>query len=128
VESADAAGAGTVLVVDDDPAVRDLIASALEDEGFAPVVLEDPRETVVVARVLLPDAITLDLQMSALDGHRVLNGLQGHATTREVPVVVVSADAETLTDRERKMVARALGKPFDLPDLVDAIRGVVGRP
>jgi two-component system phosphate regulon response regulator PhoB len=128
MESADAARRGTVLVVDDDPAVRDLIASALEDEGFAPVVVEDPRETVVVARELVPEAITLDLEMPALDGHGILRRLQDHARTREVPVVVVSADAEALTDRERTMVSRALAKPFELPELVSAIRAAVGRP
>ena len=117
----------TVLVVEDDPTLRDLITTVLEGEGFETVQVRDGKQALRAAHEIEPDAITLDLEIPGLDGRSVLRGLRDDARVREVPVVVVSAACETLTNQERRQVARALGKPFQVPELVRAVSVALSR-
>ena len=116
-----------ILVVEDDPMIGGLIAEILEDEGFEPVVVHDGREALRRLRAAQPDAITLDLDMPGLDGRGMLRRLRADAATREVPVVVISANSDILSHQERSQVVHTLGKPFLLPELVDAVSTAVGR-
>ena len=117
----------TVLVVDDDPSVADLIAALLESEGYYPILAKDGDQALQTAYEVKPDAITLDLDMPGLDGRGMLRRLRADAATREVPVVVVSANSDILSHQERGQVVHTLGKPFLLPELVDAVSTAVGR-
>ena len=117
----------TVLVVEDDPTLRDLITTVLEGEGFETVQARDGKQALRVAHDLEPDAITLDLEIPGLAGRSVLRGLRDDVRVRGVPVVVVSAACETLTNQERRQVARTLGKPFQLPELVRAVNVALAR-
>ena len=116
-----------VLVVDDDPTIGDLIAMALTFEGFDPVLVRDGEQALRAARSLRPDAITLDLEMPGRDGRSILRSLQADDETRQVPVVVVSANCHSLSTQEEGLVARTVPKPFELPALVEAVGSVVGR-
>ena len=117
----------TVLVVDDDPSIADLIAALLESEGYYPILARDGDQALRAACDVKPDAITLDLDMPGLDGRGMLRRLRADAAMREVPVVVVSANSDVLSLQERRQVVHALSKPFLLPELVDAVGIAVGR-
>ena len=117
----------TVLVVDDDPSIADLIAALLESEGYYPVLAEDGDVALRAASEVKPDAITLDLDMPGLDGRAILRQLRADSATREVPVVVVSANSDVLSLHERSQVVHALSKPFLLPELVDAVSTAIRR-
>jgi PAS domain S-box-containing protein len=96
-------GAGaTVLVVDDDPTIRDLVGRALTKHGFSVDVARNGREGLERARELLPAAIVLDVMMPELDGWGVLTELKADSTTAEIPVVI-------LTILEQSEVGFALG-------------------
>lgn len=117
----------TVLVVDDDPVIGDLIAQILLLEGFDPILIQNSQQALQAARDLKPDAITLDLDMPALDGRSVLRGLRTDAATHDVPVVVVSANCQSLSVQEQAQVCRTLDKPFDLPELIQAVSSAVSN-
>jgi GAF domain-containing protein/CheY-like chemotaxis protein len=121
--SADASPRGSlVLVVDDDPAVRDLMARFLGREGFRVAVAAGGEEGLRLARELRPEVVTLDVMMPGMDGWAVLGALKADAATADIPVVM-------LTIVDDKNLGYALGaaeyltKPIDR----DRLLAVLGR-
>jgi CheY-like chemotaxis protein len=115
----------TVLVIEDDPSIGGLIAAALEGEGFRPVVARDGNQALRRLSEVEPDAITLDLELPGLDGRSVLRRLRSDRKHRHVPVVVVSACSDSLSRQERDDVCGTLAKPFDVPELIQAVNSAV---
>ena len=108
----DTAALAYVLVVDDDPAARDLLARFLKREGFAVTGAADGQAGLTLARALRPQAILLDVEMPQMDGWSVLHALRQDPALVDTPVVMVSAKSE-------RSLASALGatdyllKPVD---------------
>ena len=85
-----AARGDTVLVVDDDPAVRDILERYLTGEGFRVVTVERGEDVLRVARETKPAAITLDVMMPGQDGWAVLTALKNDPDVADIPVVMLS--------------------------------------
>jgi signal transduction histidine kinase/CheY-like chemotaxis protein/ligand-binding sensor domain-containing protein len=84
-------GAGpVVLVIDDDPTVRDLMQRSLGKDGYRVEVAADGRTGLEMARRLKPAIITLDVMMPSMDGWAVLNALKADAATADIPVVMLT--------------------------------------
>jgi PAS domain S-box-containing protein len=79
-----------VLVIDDDPAVRDLMRRALERDGFRVQWASNGEEGLKLARRLHPDAITLDVMMPGMDGWLVLSALKADPQLADTPVVMAT--------------------------------------
>jgi len=90
----------SVLVIDDDPAAVDLLASQLRQRDY--VVLRAPggREGIDLARRYRPDLITLDLEMPEISGFDVVEALKGSPATAQIPIIVVTARELTRHDRD----------------------------
>jgi GAF domain-containing protein/DNA-binding response OmpR family regulator len=84
------AGTGTVLVIDDDASVREIVQRFLAREGFRVVTAAGGEEGLRLARQLGPDAITLDVMMPGLDGWAVLAALKSEPATADIPVVMLT--------------------------------------
>jgi GAF domain-containing protein/DNA-binding response OmpR family regulator len=82
--------AGTVLVIDDEPTVGDLVQRFLAREGFHVVTATSPDEGLARARQLQPDVITLDVLMPGTDGWAVLSALKSNPETADIPVVMLT--------------------------------------
>jgi signal transduction histidine kinase/CheY-like chemotaxis protein/putative methionine-R-sulfoxide reductase with GAF domain len=114
-------GMGTVLVIDDEAAVRDLMQRFLTREGFRVVTAAGGEEGFRRARELRPDTITLDVMMPGMDGWAVLSALKADPDVADIPVVM-------LTIVDDKNLGYALGaadyltKPIDRERLVTALR------
>ncbi|MDH3914841.1 MAG: response regulator, partial [Chromatiales bacterium] len=114
------APSGRVLVIDDDPAVRDLLARNLIRDGYEVLLAEDGARGLDLARNNELVAITLDVMMSGMDGWSVLRALKADEHTRNVPVIMV-------TIVEDKSLGYTLGaadyltKPVDRKTLIGAI-------
>ncbi len=85
-----AAHAGTVLVIDDDAAARELVARCLEKRGLRAVAAADGASGLQLARERHPDAITLDIVMPGMDGWAVLSALKADPATADIPVIMLS--------------------------------------
>jgi len=117
-----------VLIVEDDPAQRQVVRTALESEGYAVDEARDGHEGLVRLRATIPDLIILDLLMPGMDGFEFAAALQAHPDWRRIPVIVVTAKDLTADDRRRLEagVAKILLKhEFDPRELVDQLRSSI---
>jgi CheY-like chemotaxis protein len=85
-----AEGASTVLVIDDDATVRDLLQRFLGKEEFHVVSASEGEEGLRLARELHPDAITLDVMMPGMDGWAVLSALKADPDVSDIPVIMLT--------------------------------------
>jgi CheY-like chemotaxis protein len=114
-----------ILVVDDDPTVRELVARHLERAGFAVTTAKGGQDGLRLARELRPAAVTLDIMMPDIDGWTVLAAMKGDPALSHIPVVL-------MTIVEEKNRGYALGaadylvKPVDRGKLVEALRHICG--
>jgi CheY-like chemotaxis protein len=84
----------TILIVDDEPIIRELFQRVLEHEGHTIVTAGNGREALEEVRHQVPDLILLDLNMPLMDGISFLRLLRRHMDWRKIPVVVMSAMAD----------------------------------
>ena len=119
-----------ILVVDDDPTVRELMERHLRKEGFAVLTAAGGVEGLAQARRAHPAAITLDVMMPDIDGWTVLAALKGDPALADIPVILVTI----VDDRQRGYALGAteyLVKPVDRARLVESLRALcevaVGR-
>lgn len=110
----------TVLVVDDEADIRDLVRINLEMAGHAVVTASDGAEALDAVDVELPDLVILDVMMPDVDGWEVLRRMKaGEPEVAAVPVVMLTARSDDM-DRIRGGIEGAvyyLTKPFSLADL-----------
>jgi signal transduction histidine kinase/DNA-binding response OmpR family regulator len=116
-----AATGKTVLVVDDDPAVHDVLRQTLIKEGYRLLHAYDGAEALKIAKAEVPDVITLDVMMPQLDGWTVLGKLKSDPELAPIPVIML-----TIVD-ERTMgyslgAAEYMTKPVDRARLIDLLR------
>ncbi|HET9555375.1 MAG TPA: response regulator [Anaeromyxobacteraceae bacterium] len=117
---------GTILVVEDDPGIRDTIAELLESEGYRVVPARHGGEALELLATLRPDVMVLDLVMPVMDGGQLLARLRADAALGALPVVLMTGAATW----GRKPLPRAdhlLPKPFELDDLLTAVRRLATR-
>src|SRR3954454_24702260 len=88
------AGAGRVLVVDDDDVIRQLITVNLELEGFDVVTAVDGQDALEKVKDAQPRVITLDVMMPRLDGWEAAARLRSHPDTAHIKVILLSARAQ----------------------------------
>lgn len=121
----------TVLLAEDDPDIRHLVAAKLHDSGFE--VIETDGDALAAIRRDHPDVVLLDLRQPELEALEVLRELRADPGTAELPVIVLGAHPRSLDDE----LGRAAGatdylvKPFSPGELVrrieDALTRVSGR-
>ena len=120
IEITGEAGAQTVLVIDDDPNVRDLLSRHLDKSGYRVATASAGADGPKRAREIQPDAITLDVLMPGMDGWEILRELKGDPITRDIPVIMV-----TMTE-DRKLgyalgATEFLTKPVQRDQLVELL-------
>ncbi len=110
----------TVLVVEDDPWIRSLMADLLAGEGYSVVQASDGKAGLDMAEESEsdPDVILLDLAMPEKSGLDVLHELKSSKPTRDIPVIVVSAYAMLMMGSDARRADGVIQKPFDLADLL----------
>ena len=119
---------GRVLVVDDAPAIRELIAVNLELEGYDVDRAGDGEEALALVARQRPDVITLDVMMPRLDGFSTIERLRSDPDTADIPVVLVTGRASA-ADRARGELLRVdgfLAKPFEPAELLATIQRLTG--
>ncbi len=116
----------TVLMVDDQASIRQLVEMYLTQEGFRVVTARNGREALFLARQEKPDLIILDLMMPEMDGH---DFMRAHRKERDTPVIMLTARVE----EHDRVLGLELGaddyvtKPFSPRELAARVRAVLRR-
>lgn len=112
-----------VLVVDDEPAIVQMVAQRLEHEGFDVVTATDGSQALAVAKTEAPDLILLDLMLPTLNGYDVCAVLKRDPETQRIPVVMFTARTQAADERAGfECGADAyVRKPFDTAKLLQLI-------
>jgi len=119
---------GTILVVDDDPALRDVLGHVLAEDGWRVLTASDGHEALASVERDQPTAMVLDLMIPHVDGFEVLRALRSRPATHDLPVIVVTA--KDLTEEDRKRLSRnaeqvILKQALRMDDLRTEIRGLL---
>ncbi|MEA2826887.1 MAG: hypothetical protein QOG43_1326 [Actinomycetota bacterium] len=119
----------TVLVIDDDPVILELLRVNFEIEGFHVVTAKDGDEGFALAQKLQPDVVISDIMMPRRDGLQLLSDLKSDPSTETLPVILLSAKAQK-SEVEHGLDMGAddyITKPFDPIQLIDRLNAVVGK-
>jgi two-component system chemotaxis response regulator CheY len=112
-----------VLVVDDDASIRELLATALEDDGYEVVPATNGEDALSVVERWRPDVIVLDLMMPVMDGWTFAKRLRER---HEIPIVVLSAANDLARHAKTVGATDGIAKPFDLDQLLPIVARAAG--
>src|SRR2546430_11082477 len=118
-----------VLVIDDEENIIELIKLGLKYEGFQVESASDGSEGLAAAQRIDPNVIILDLMLPGMDGLEVMRQLRMNPTTRDIPVLMLTAKDE-VQDRVTGLKTCAddyLAKPFSFDEFVARIRAILRR-
>lgn len=108
----------TILIVDDEPFIVDLLALALQDEGYQVACAYDGEEAWRLVCAHRPDLIISDVSMPRLDGLHLLHRLRRQRVLAQIPVILMSAARRRLDTVDAVFVA----KPFDLERMLSLVQ------
>lgn len=114
----------TILIVEDELSIADMLCSVLEDEGYQCVVARHGKEGLEKLGRQIPDLILCDVMMPILDGREFYRHVQAHEAYRSIPFVFMSAVAHTL-EIEAFHYAALIPKPFQLKTLLQTVELVL---
>ena len=118
-----------ILIVDDEPAIRDMVAYALRKGNFDPVAAGDAREAQSAIAARLPDLILLDWMLPGTSGLELARRWRRDPLTRDIPIIMLTARGEE-NDRVGGLEAGVddyVVKPFSARELLARIRAVMRR-
>lgn len=120
-----------VLVIDDDPKARDLVAAFLDSASYTVRGAEDGATGLRLAAAEPPDVVVLDVQMPGMDGYKVCQILRRGVQTRRIPIVMLTASDDLHLNREAYAAGAqaCVPKPFRKEGLIAAIEAALsGMP
>jgi CheY-like chemotaxis protein len=119
---------GNILIVEDDPATRDIVSTLLTSHGFHAVTAEDGLEALHLLRAVrhrapgMPCLILLDLAMPRLGGPEFRRAQLGDPVVAAVPVAVMSGATDAAERAHSLGAVATLGKPLDFEKLIDVVK------
>jgi CheY-like chemotaxis protein len=116
----------SILVVDDEPGIVDVLLTVLVDARFRAVGAAHGEEAVAKLRSWTPDMVLLDLEMAVMDGAETLRVIKSTPRLASVRVVMMSGLPESMVKRRCRGYDAFLRKPFTLEDLLLTLRRVLG--
>lgn len=120
----------TILIIEDEPALVEILTYNLENEGFRVVSAADGHEGLLRAQSTLPDLVLLDLMLPGMDGMQVCRQLRSDPRTEQMRIMMLTAKAEELDE----IIGFSMGaddyvtKPFKMKPLVHRIKAMLRRP
>lgn len=118
-----------ILIVDDEPSIRDMLAFALGGAGFETSRAADGKETLLAIAEQQPDLILLDWMLPGISGVELARRLRKDQKTAEIPIILLTAKTEE-DDKIQGLDAGAddyITKPFSTRELVSRIKAVLRR-
>jgi len=113
-----------ILIVDDEPAITDLLAAVLEEEGYQVSIANNGRNGLNSLEAVKPDLVLSDVMMPILDGRGLCQAMQAHPIYQAITIILMSAAVEVNVSEGCKYAA-FLKKPFNLDTVLELIARVI---
>ncbi len=120
----------TVIYIEDDPEMIDLVALILKPKGFVVKGAHGGRDGLDKVAAEKPDLVLLDLMMPDMDGWEVYHQLKANEATANTPVIIITAKSQAIDQVLGLYIARVddyISKPFHPKELVKSIEDVLSR-
>ena len=117
----------TILVVDDEPDVVEIVRFRLERDGHTIISAADGPTGLVTAFTRHPDLVILDVMMPGIDGFEVLRRMKNDARTSHTPVIMLTAKADfsSVAKGWNMDVDNYVTKPFEVDELAETVKNVL---
>jgi DNA-binding response OmpR family regulator len=118
-----------ILCIEDDPEMIELIRLIVQRRDFAVQGAEGGKAGLQAAQETLPDLVLLDLMMPDMDGWDLYQKMKADATTRNIPIIVVTASAQSIDRTFGLQIAKVddyIVKPFSPQELLESVERVLG--
>lgn len=118
-----------ILIVEDEPAIAELLAVNLQHAGHCPIRAGSAEEAVRLIRDVLPDVVLIDWMLPGMSGTTLARNLRADARTKTIPIIILTARSEE-SDKIQGLDAGAddyITKPFSPKELLARIRAVLRR-
>ena len=119
-----------ILCIEDEPEMIDLIRLILVRRGFEVIGAAGGKAGIKAVREQLPDLVLLDLMMPDMDGWEVYQQMKADESTRHIPVIVVTAKAQSIDKVLGLHIAKVddyISKPFSPQELMNSVENVFSR-
>lgn len=119
-----------ILCIEDEPEMIDLIRIILGRRGFDVHGAPGGVEGIKMVREILPDLVLLDLMMPVMDGWEVYQQMKADASTRDIPVIVVTAKSQNIDKVLGLHIAKVddyIAKPFSPQELMDSVEKIFSQ-
>ncbi|MDQ2807936.1 MAG: response regulator [Chloroflexota bacterium] len=117
----------TILVVDDEMVLTDILRDVLQDAGYRVVTAADGRAGLDSLPKVRPDLVLCDVMMPIVDGRELCRLMHADPQYRNIPLVMMTAAPGSINPQECDYAA-LIGKPFDLDHVLTLIESLVGAP
>ena len=117
---------GDILVIDNEPHIVAFIAEALTDEGYTVRTALDPQDARATIAARHPDLVLLDLHMPGTNGDVLARNIKNDGLV-DVPIVMMTADAQIAKSLSMEDIDYCLAKPFDLDELIECVAKYIRR-
>jgi DNA-binding response OmpR family regulator len=116
-----------VVVVEDEQPIRELIADLLTDDGYNVIAAKDGSLALSIMESVVPDLVTLDLDLPGLSGGQILAHMEQHKVLQRVGVLIISA-AREIPVATHPLVRATVRKPFDISSLMAIVHQLLPPP
>jgi DNA-binding response OmpR family regulator len=119
-----------LVYIEDEPEMIDLVRLILNRRGFEIIGANGGREGLDLVKKMIPDLVLLDLMMPDMDGWDVYQQMKADETTQNIPVIVVTAKAQSIDKVLGLHIAKVddyISKPFSPQELIDSVEKVFAR-
>lgn len=117
----------TILVIEDEFVVADVLAKVLEDEGYCVFLASNGHRGMERLAEAVPDLVVLDFMMPLMDGAAVGRAMRDDPALARIPIIMMSVAPEAAVRERIDFYTAFLRKPFRMPAFVDLVARVLGR-
>ncbi len=111
-----------ILVLDDDPAILDIVSYILTDKGYEVVSLADGQAIFPAIQQFRPDLVLMEVMLGAMDGRAICRELKQRSETNSLPVILISASHDLARSLSQEGAPNDfIAKPFDIDHLVGKV-------
>ncbi|NBB09465.1 response regulator [Pseudomonas sp. SLFW] len=115
----------TILIVDDEYLIADVLSFALEDEGYLTVTAGSGQRALTILERERPQLIITDYMMPGMNGIELAETVRAHKTLHEIPIMLMSGAQAHLGIARRDLFLEVFDKPFDIHAVVDRVKSLL---